>query len=90
MEGESSKFIRNGRLEAFPADEMKERAKIQCEVIKALLLPSLQTPEYHENFRIMAQDFAKWWDSTEPKDRSVSSAICFIMEAKALRILTAR
>ena len=90
MEAESGKFIRNGRLEAFPADEMKERARIQCEVIKALLLPSIQSPEWHEDFRVIAHDFAQWWDSTEAKDRSVSSAIMFIMEAKTLRILTAR
>ena len=88
---DSTPFIRNGRHEAFQEDEMKERAKIQCEVIKALLLPStIQSPEWHEDFRVIAQDFAQWWDSTEAKDRSVSSAICFIMEAKTLRILTAR
>lgn len=84
-------FIRNGRLEAFPSDEMmKERAKVQCEVIKALPLPANPlSADFHEDFRIMAQDFAQWWDSTESKDRSVSSAIMFIMEARAIRILTA-
>lgn len=87
---ESLPFVRSGRPEAFPQDEMKERAKIQCEVIKALLFPMASTPEWHEDFRIMAQDFAQWWDSTEAGNRSVSSAIMFIMEAKTLRIFTAR
>jgi len=90
MVGENAPFIRNGRPEALPQNEMKERAKIQAGVIKAMLLPMANSPEWHEDFRIMAEYFAQWWDSTEAKDRSVSSAIMFIMEAKTLRILNAR
>ncbi len=75
------------RLEAFPQADMKERAKIQAEVIKSLLFPVVDTPEWHGAFKTIAEDYARWWIHTEPEGRSVSSAIMFIMEAKTLRIL---